>query len=164
MLLQLEQRTIGWKMYLVAKFSCSGHLVVEFCVSTSLVARASLVISEYWGIMGCKTDEVSVKEAISGFVQVHLQQLFSSESDLSASEEICDASWVFLAEMDGIWVRMKDKTWSVPITLPSVQSFPHHVLRGLSCYHQGFGCFKHVFILRCTVGTLCGVPTFRRQI
>lgn len=101
-------------MDFVAKFSGPANLVVDFCTGTIAVGKECMLMSEHQGIVACDMNEDCVEEAFPCLVEIYMQQLVSSESNLPLNEETCDAARVFFAGTDEIQAGGKEDIWSVP--------------------------------------------------
>lgn len=65
----------------------------------------SIGVSRY-----AKRMKVGVKEDLPGFVKIYVRQAPSSENDLYANEEICNAALVSSVKMNGIQAGRKEDT------------------------------------------------------
>lgn len=95
LMLRSEQESVRWMTDLVTKFSGPGDLVVKFCAGSMEVAKAWLLLSEHRRFKRCGMDEICVKEALRGLVEVYPWQELSSESNLTMNEDFCNAALVF---------------------------------------------------------------------
>lgn len=163
-MLRTKQKVIGWMMDSMEKFSGPGYVVVEFGAGTTAVAAACLHFSDHQSLVGCKRDNILVKEALSGSVEISAQQVTGFESDLSANEELGDAARVFLAEMDVIMPEGRQIFGRHRLDCCLCNHFFRKYYIFFHCAITICFCFKSVSILHCTVGPLCDETAFRRQI
>lgn len=63
-------------------------------------------------ILGCETNEVWVREALSGLVKIFVRPSLSSGSNVTANEEICSAALVFLLDPDQIQTPREQDNWT----------------------------------------------------
>lgn len=179
--LQLEPGGVVFVIAFEARFSGLEDLVDDFCARKWQGQRHVCIFSEHWGFVGCGEHEGCVK-SIFRLVEFYVWKSFmcsAVKENLTANKEISDASWVLLAEMDGIKALKKEDIRSAPIRLARVhlssqnifhlfRSYRHHFSQckrwhyiSLICWFDACGIIFHKVDVKRLLGCACRVVESR---
>lgn len=135
-MLRPEQKCSAMMMDTIVKYTKPGGVVVDLFGGTWSVLKACMMLPQHRRGIACDIDDETLEAGMMQLVEVFAKQVQHELSDIEGNEEVQTAARTFLNSMGRLEMRLRDNLWKAPPGLPSIQSFPPHIINFLACYHQ----------------------------
>lgn len=135
-MLRQEQTSVDLLEDTLCKIKKPGDSVLDMCCRTSTHGLACLLLQPHCEVVGCKSDENFLAEAMSFLVSTFCRHNLKKDSDLTASQDVMGSTKTLGHAFDRRAAKKRADVGNAPKQPTAVQTIPKYILHFMSMYSK----------------------------